>query len=83
MWPSRTLVSSLKGQHGLAFTLIQRRPHHTAVAQVHLAMRFLLEGEGVFHPLVIVPFGEIFSGVGAAGFLAVGGCHGGLCSVYR
>ncbi len=80
MRPS-TLVSPLKRQHRFTFILIQRRCHHTAIAQVHLAMRLLLEGQSMFHPFVVISLGEVFSGMGAAGFLAIGGCYGGLCSV--
>jgi hypothetical protein len=44
-------------------------------------MRRLLVGEGVFHPLVVEAVGVVFAGMGAAGFLAVGSCDGGLGAI--
>lgn len=72
------LVYTLEGRHGLALGLVEGGGNNVAVAEVDLAVGLLLEGEGVLHPGLVVTFGVVLTGVGATGFLAVGGGLGGL-----
>jgi hypothetical protein len=77
------LVDTLEGRHGLALSLIEGRVDDAAVAEVDLAVRLLLPCEGVLHPVLVVTLGVILTGVGTAGFLAVGGSNGGLGAIYN
>lgn len=54
-----------------------------AVGQVDLAVRLLLERQGVLHPVDIVTVGVVFTGVGTTRLLSVGGRGGGLSTVDR
>ena len=50
---------------------------HRAVIDGHLVRGVVEPGQGVLHPVLVVALGEILAGMGAAGFLAVGGAfHG-------
>lgn len=51
-----------------------------AVAELDLAVRLLLEGQSVLHPVIVVTVGIILASVGAARFFPVGSGDGGLCS---
>jgi len=59
----------------------------SAVADIDLAVRFLLPGQRVLHPLFVVAIGVVFAGVSTTRLLAVGGSFGGLdaerLSVFR
>ena len=44
-------------------------------------MRFLLEGQTVLHPFLVVSVGVIFSGVCSSGLFSCGCCGGGLRAV--
>ena len=73
-----SLVYTLERRNRLALVLVQCRGNHFTVAQINLAMRLLLEGEGVLHPFLIITLGEVLTGVSTSGFLSVGGSGGGL-----
>jgi hypothetical protein len=73
-----TLICSLEWWDGLALILIEGRCDDSSVSDVDLAVWFLLPCERVLHPVDIVTVGEIFAGVGAAGFLSLRCSFGGL-----
>src|SRR4051812_4810393 len=64
------LVRPLERRDGLALVLVERGADDGAVAEVDLAVRLLLPGEGVLHPVLVVAVGVILAGVGATGLLA-------------
>lgn len=70
-----TLVGTLERRHSLALVLVQRGADHTSVAEIDLAMGVLLPCQGVLHPVLIIPLGEVLAGVGTTGLLAVGGSN--------
>ena len=51
---------------------------HSPIANIDLAMRYLLPGQGVLHPVIIIAVGVVFTGVRAARFFAVRSGFGGL-----
>ena len=75
------LIRPLKRRHSLALVLVQRRANNPPVAQINLAMRCLLEGERVLHPVLVVPIWEIFTCMSPTRFFAVSGGDGSLSPV--
>lgn len=69
---SRALICSLERRYSLAFILIQSGASHGPVAKLNLAMGSLLPGQSVFHPVLVITFGVIFTSMGAAGFFTIG-----------
>lgn len=59
------LVCSLERWDSLALVLVERVHGDGSVAEVDLAVRSLLPGQGVLHPFVVVSVGEVLTGVGA------------------
>lgn len=59
------LINTLEWGYGGTLGLVQSRGYDGSVAEVDLAVRLLLEREGVLHPFLVVTVGEILAGVGA------------------
>ena len=76
------LVGSLEWRHGLALVLVQGRADHAPVAEVDAAVGLLLERQGVLHPVLIIPVGEVFSGMSTTRLLPVGCRDGSLSAEY-
>ena len=72
------LVASGERRNGLALVLVQGGADDGAVAELGLSVGLLLPRESVLHPVLVVTVGVVLAGVGAAGFLAVGGALGSL-----
>jgi hypothetical protein len=72
------LVASGERRNGLALVLVQGGADNGAVAELGLSVGLLLPRESVLHPVLVVTVGIVLAGVGATGFLAVGGALGGL-----
>ena len=77
------LVHALKRRHTLTLCLIQGMAYHGSIPQINLSLRFLLEGQRMLHPFLIVSLGEVFSRVRTTRFLACCCCGGCLCSLTR
>jgi hypothetical protein len=54
---------------------------HRPVSELDIPMRLLLPGKRVLHPVLVVAIWEIFAGVRAARFFAIGCRFGGLDAV--
>ena len=63
------------------FILVQCGANDPPVAQINLAMWCLLEGKRVLHPVLVIAFWVVFTGVSATRFLTVSGGGGGLSPV--
>lgn len=72
------LVHTLEWRHGLALGLVEGVRNDGTVTEFYLAVRLLLEGQGVLHPVVVVTVRVILTGVSAAGLFAVGSRDGSL-----
>lgn len=72
------LVRPLERWDGRALLLVEGVPVDGAVREVDLAVRGLLVGKGVLHPVVVVTLRVVLTGVGTTGLLAVGGSNGSL-----
>lgn len=77
------LVHTLEWRHCLALGLVEGVRDDGTVAELHLAVWLLLEGQGVLHPVVVVTVGVILTGVSATGLLAVGSRDGSLGTVVK
>ena len=75
------LVHTLERRDGLALVLVESVPNNLTVCQVDLAVRLLLEGEGVLHPVNIVTVGEVLAGVSTTRLLSVSSSGGSLGTV--
>lgn len=75
---STSLVNTLERWYGLALVLVQSSARNSAVGQLGLALRLLLEGQGVLHPVLVVSLGVVLAGVCATRFLSGGGGLGSL-----
>ena len=73
-------ISSLKRRYSLTLGFVQGMTNHGSIAQIHLTMWALLECQRMFHPMLIVSLGIIFTSVGSSGFFTIRGCLCGLCS---
>lgn len=67
-----SLVHTLERRNGLALGLIKRMTNNTAVTQLDLAVRLLLIGQSVLHPVVIVAVRIVLTGMSTTGLLSVG-----------
>ena len=54
---------------------------YSPISNIDLAMRYLLPGQGVLHPLLVIAVGVIFTSVSATRFFTVRGGFGGLYTV--
>lgn len=77
------LVHTLEWRNSLALGLVKRVADDLAVGQVDLAVRLLLERQGVLHPVDVITVGVVFTGVGTTRLLSVGGRGGGLSTANR
>lgn len=77
----RCLVHTLEWRHSLALSLVKGVGNDGTVTELHLAVRLLLEGQRVLHPVVVVTLRVILTGMGTTGLLAVGSGNGGLSAV--
>lgn len=74
------LVYSLERWDGRTFLLIQSVAYNSSVGDIDLAMSFLLEGQGMLHPVLVISVGVVFSGVGTTGLLSCGSSSSSLGS---
>lgn len=81
--PLKFLVHTLEWRNSLALGLVKCVADDLAVGQIDLAVRLLLERQGVLHPVDVVTVGVVFTGVGTTRLLAVGGRGGGLGTADR
>lgn len=72
------LVHTLEWWHRLALVRVQGVLLDSTVGDFHRAVRLLLEGQSVLHPVLIITLRVVLAGMGTARLLAVSSGVGGL-----
>lgn len=75
------LVNTLERWDRLALVLVQSVAVDGTVGEVDLAVRVLLEGQGVLHPVLVITLRVVLTGMGTTRLLTVGGSMCGLRTV--
>ena len=81
-WTAR-LVCTLEGWYSLAFVLVESVACDRTVSEFDFAVRLLLPGQGVLHPVHVVPVGVIFASMSTTGLFTVRCCFSGLYTVNK